>query len=294
MTTSEAGRPNFFIIGAPKCGTTAMSRYLADHPDIHMSKRKELHFFNDDLHDPIVRRPWSSEVQYLKEFDAPSGTRIVGEASVFYAYSDVAVSRIREFDTQAKIAFMVRNPVDLVHSFHSQLLFSGQETLRDLRDAWEKRDSREGSALLKYGEVARLGSQLKRVLSTFPKEQVHVTVYDDFRADPATAYADMLHFLDVRPDGRADFPVVNANRGYRWLGLHRIQRQLPNPSGLKRFLGIKRFGIFDRIDAINFKRFERQRMPSDIQTEIARHFTDEVRLLSDLLGRDLMAWVDRP
>jgi len=158
MTTSEAGRPNFFIIGAPKCGTTAMSRYLADHPDIHMSKRKELHFFNDDLHDPIVRRPWSSEVQYLKEFDAPSGTRIVGEASVFYAYSDVAVSRIREFDTQAKIAFMVRNPVDLVHSFHSQLLFSGQETLRDLRDAWEKRDSREGSALLKYGEVARLGS----------------------------------------------------------------------------------------------------------------------------------------
>src|SRR6185437_15169184 len=120
-------RPTFFIVDAPKSGTTALDSYLADHPSIHMARPKEPHYFATDL--PRYRDV-STESDYIRLFDTKGEEKIGGDASVFYLYSNEAIRLIKRFDSGAKLILMLRNPVDIVHSFHSQLLFGGDEEIK--------------------------------------------------------------------------------------------------------------------------------------------------------------------
>src|SRR5438034_3527344 len=113
--------PGFFIVGAPKCGTTAMNDYLAGHPDIFMAK-KEIHYFGSDLE--IKQKKLSGE-EYLDFFKEGEHKYIVGESSVWYLYSKNAAAEIKAFSPGAKIIIMLRNPVDMLPSLHSQHIFDG-------------------------------------------------------------------------------------------------------------------------------------------------------------------------
>ena len=128
--------PGFFIVGAPKTGTSAMWRYLMDHPDVFMSAKKEPHYYATDIVDPIVRDPSLGIDWYLSLFRDAGDAKVVGEASIFYLFSKAAIPALRDAYPDAKILVMVRNPVDLIHSFHSQLLYSGQETEKSFERAW--------------------------------------------------------------------------------------------------------------------------------------------------------------
>ena len=98
--------PDFFIVGAPKCGTSALGEYLRKHPDVFMA-RKEMHHFGADLHfgSQIFRR---KEGAYLAEFDAWNGQLLAGEASVWYLYSTQAAAEIKAFNPKARIIIMLR------------------------------------------------------------------------------------------------------------------------------------------------------------------------------------------
>jgi hypothetical protein len=79
-------KPNFFIIGAPKCGTTALSEYLRQHPNIFFSLPKELCYFGKDY--PSCARPFKSDRQYLKFFRKASCEHLaIGEGSTRYLAS---------------------------------------------------------------------------------------------------------------------------------------------------------------------------------------------------------------
>jgi sulfotransferase family protein len=78
-------KPNLFIVGAPRCGTTSLWSYLKDHPDIFMSAEKELYFFDSDL---WAREAWAPTLeQYLANFSAATDERIIGEATPSYLRS---------------------------------------------------------------------------------------------------------------------------------------------------------------------------------------------------------------
>ncbi|UCC88813.1 MAG: sulfotransferase, partial [Anaerolineales bacterium] len=99
-------KPNFFIVGAPRCATTALYRYLCDHPNIFMPRVKEPHFFAEDI---SVGKPTKTLDWYMGLFEESSEEHLaVGEASVFYLYSSVAVRRIYEFNKEAKIIVILR------------------------------------------------------------------------------------------------------------------------------------------------------------------------------------------
>jgi hypothetical protein len=125
-------RPTFFIVGAPKSGTTALAVYLQDHPMVCFSEDKEPQYFALDL---PGQRLVTDEAQYLAFFHPSETNKIAGEASVFYLYSKVAIQNIAKFDQNAKLIVMLRNPIDIVHSFHAQLVFSGEEDERDFAEA---------------------------------------------------------------------------------------------------------------------------------------------------------------
>ncbi|MGH6917730.1 MAG: sulfotransferase, partial [Geminicoccaceae bacterium] len=77
--------PDFFIVGAPKCGTTALYNYLRDHPRIFLPERKEVHFFCDDLNFPTrsAIRDWN---EYLALFVGATDYMLIGETSASYLY----------------------------------------------------------------------------------------------------------------------------------------------------------------------------------------------------------------
>jgi len=297
-------KPNFFIVGAPKCGTTALFRYLRLHPNIYLPAKKEPHFFAQDLGDyPAIK----TMEQYLALFAGAKESHLrVGEASVYYLRSAVAIPGIRAFNPEARIIAMFRNPVDMVYSFHSQLLYWSEETVVDFETAWRLQEPRSrgldlplgsrGAFLLQYAEMARLGSQLERLLATFPAAQVKPILYDDFAASPRQVYDEVITFLGLPYDGRTEFPRINDNKRARVAWLRNLIRK-PPPVLREAYRGVKaRVGRkpLDTIRQAVISRLtvneRREPLSPEFRAELVEVFRDEVALLGRLLGRDLSHW----
>ncbi|WP_217913674.1 sulfotransferase [Miltoncostaea marina] len=299
------GRPDFFILGAPKCGTTALSEYLRDHPQVFVSRPKEPHYFCDDF-DYYYAPGQRTEEHYLRLFDAAGPQHLaVGEASVWYLYSATAARNIMAFDPRARVIVMVRNPVELVPSLHSQLRYMLDEDEPDPEAAWRLQAARARGerlpstvrvpAFLQYGAAAALGAQLRRVYEAVPREQVKVIVFDDLRRDAGAVYRETLAFLGVPDDGRDEFPRVNENKVHGNAALARLTQRPPGPlvavaRGVKRVAGVQRLGVLDRVRRRNRLVTRREEISPAFAQELREHFRQDVAELGELIGRDLSAW----
>jgi Sulfotransferase domain len=299
-----AAKPNFFIVGAPKCGTTALYEYLRPHPNIFMAAIKEPHFFARDLGTyPRVK----TMEEYRQLFEGSTDLHLrVGEASVYYLRSAVAIPAIHQFNPAAKIIAMFRNPVDMVYSLHSQLLYVSEETTEDFETAWRLQERRRrgldlppairSPLLVQYEEVGRFGTQAQRVLDTFPREQVKLILFDDFAASPQRLYDEVIEFLEIPHDGRTEFPRINENKRARMAWLQNFYRK-PPPAlrgairNLKQAMGAQGLGeVKKKIVALNTVRERRPPLPAELRAELVETFREEVALLSRLLHRDLSHW----
>ena len=297
-------RPNFFIVGAPKCGTTALYEYLHPHPNVFMPKVKEPHFFASDLGAyPAIK----TLDDYTKLFAESTGehTRL-GEASVYYLRSSTAIHNIHEYNPDARIIAMFRNPVDMVHSLHSQLLYWSYETESDFEKAWRLQDRRRQGLdlprscpepkLLQYKEIGSFGTQTERLFSSFPRAQVKLIMYDDFAASPQTVYDEVIDFLGLPSDHRTDFPRINENKSARLTWVRDLMRA-PPPGVRKAFRWLKRTAGDEGLTALrkglidlNTVKERRPPLPPELRAELVEAFREEVALLSRLSGRDLSRW----
>jgi Sulfotransferase domain len=298
-------KPNFFILGAPKCGTTALYNYLSHHPNIFMSRVKEPHFFARDLGTyPRIKRI----EEYTALFSRAREQHLrVGEASVYYLRSRVAIPNIREFNPDARLIAMFRNPVDMVASMHAQLLYWSEETVADFEGAWRLQERRSqgldlprrsrGAFLLQYREVGRFGTQVQRLLATFPRSQIKLILYDDIAASPQAVYDDVIAFLELPHDGRTEFPRINENKRARLPWLRNFYRKPPPPlrnavRTLKRAIGSDAISsVKEKIVDVNTVRERRTPLSPEFRAELVETFREEVELLSRLVGRDLSHWV---
>lgn len=293
-------RPNFFIIGAPKCGTTSLAAWLSAHPQVYMSPAKEPHFFSTDL-DPPRRRGVPSLEAYEALFRGAGEQHLaVGEASTGYLYSAVAVGNILRYVDAPRFVVMLRNPVEMAPALHEEQVYQGNEHVQDFRDAWDLQAERaqgravtrwcRNPALLLYGEWCRLGTQLERLYRQVPRERVLVLLLDDVRQDPRREYLRVLRFLGVPDDGREAFPVLNRAKRLRSVP---VKRAVLAAGALKRALGIPGgLGLLTAVDRLN--RAERPRPPLDraMRAKLVEYFAGEVRKLEQLLGRDLAGWLE--
>ncbi|HEX2218358.1 MAG TPA: sulfotransferase domain-containing protein [Gemmatimonadales bacterium] len=297
-------RPSFFIVGAPKCGTTALYEYLRPHPNVFMPEIKEPHFFAKDLGTyPRIK----TLDDYRALFAGATDQHLeVGEASVYYLRSTVAIPNIREFNPAAKLIAMFRNPVDMVYSLHSQLLHVSEETVADFATAWRLQERRargldvpphiRSPLLVQYYQVGQFGTQTERLLSCFPREQVKLILYDDFAASPQRVYDEVIAFLGVPHDGRSEFPRINENKTARVPWLRRFYRK-PPPAlreavrSLKRAVGGQTISAAKKkLVALNTVRERRPPMTPELRAELVAAFRDEVALLGRLMNRDLRHW----
>ena len=296
-------RPNFFIIGAPKCGTTALSQYLSEHPRVFISSSKEPQYFDFDLtkhHQPSLEE----YLGYYRGAD-PAIHLAVGESSTSHLFSKRAVPEILKFNPEARFIVMLRNPVDLVYSFHSEMFYGGIENVADFERAWRLEKERdEGRSLpplcvekdrLRYSQWGKLGDQMERLFSLVPREKVLVIIYDDFMSRTSEVYRSVLGFLGVPPDPRMEFPRINENRIVRW---HRAQRILTFLSTqvwkIKNRLNVgKSFGVLTGLIRLNRKFDKRPPLREELRAELADFYQSDVEKLGRLLGRDLSHWTRR-
>lgn len=294
--------PSFFIVGAPKCGTTSLNDYLRQHPGIFIPERKELHYFGSDLRFLKSERPTREE--YLAHFAAAQPGQVAGEASVWYLFSELAAKEIREFFPAAKIIIMLRNPADMMYSLHSQYLFESNEDLADFAAALAAEEDRsQGRRLpsgsnyregLLYRRVARFAEQVDRYLDVFPREQVHIIDFGDFSRDTPRVFAEVLQFLGVDSSFRCEFEVRNPNKQVKSPSLHNF---LNNPGTFAILLGrlipkSLRRSLIDRLKKANSPAAPRPTLSPELRAQLNREFAPEVERLGKLVGKDFSKWME--
>ncbi len=293
-------KPDFFIVGAFKAGTTALYEYLRAHPQIFMSVPKEPMYFGQDL-TPRYRR--MTEDEYLALFRGAADGQRAGEASPWYLYSSGAAREIQGFNPDARIIVMLRNPVDVMYSQHSQLVFNQREDLADFALALEAEEDRLAGRrvptdairpeALHYRRSVRFPEQVRRYLEVFGAERVHFIVFDDLVADAPAVYRSTLEFLGVDPTVAIDLHVYNPNKTAR---SGRMQRLIFAPRGpMRRAFGtLRRFPLMHRVrDALvsaNSTKAVRGRMDPELRARLTSEFAPQVAELGDIIGRDLSKW----
>jgi hypothetical protein len=293
-------KPDFFIVGAPKCGTTALHSALSKHPEVFLPNNKEPHFFGADLE---IGDGWCirNERKYLELFDECGGAERVGEASPWYLFSKNAAEEIRAFQPEARILILLRDPVDLIHSVHLQHLNTANEDIIDLAEALAAEPERSRGeriplrapfpSCLAYRSIARLSEQVSRYLEVFDEGRVKVLLLDDMRNDEQAFLREVCRFLGVRDDVELEMDRRNPSRDltsvdlmlkrmhYRTRVISGLQRRLPKVAksfyrGAVRMLPAKRkVGISPAL---------RAELSAELRGEVAR--------LAELIGRDLSAW----
>jgi hypothetical protein len=269
--------------------------YLIGHPEIFMSSEKELYFFDADL---WGNEAWAPSLQqYLECFSSADDQKKIGEGTPSYLRSRRAPKQIKAFSPEAQIIIMLRNPVDVMYSLHSQGLRYGTEPITDFEAALEADSRRAGRELQGYREFTYFPEQVQRYFDLFGHGNVHTIIYDDLKENSAAVCENTLRFLGVRLDYAAVFPLVNSNRQVRNVRLGAILRDPPR--SLRKFSrALAPHWLRSRISRalFNSNLAVRSRPPMDpeLRRRLQKEFQPKVEQLGELLGRDLSKWVREP
>jgi Sulfotransferase domain len=309
--TAATRVPDFFIVGQPKSGTTALYEILRRHPQIFMPTRKEPVYLASDLHDglwaTVPGRPRTIE-EYLALFTPAETAQRVGEASTVYMWSATAAANIAQLAPEARVIAILREPASFLRSLHLQLLQNHIESEKDFRKAIaleQLRSKGEGfprnclfpQALL-YSERVRYVEQLRRYHARLPPEQILVLAYDDFRRDNAATVRKILNFLDVDADAPLELQEANPSVVVRSKQLEDLVRVAPVSRGpLSRGVkaGVKAFTSqrvrHSALRLVRRRLLYTQPPPADdrVTVELRRRFKDEVAAVSAYLDRDLVS-----
>jgi hypothetical protein len=296
--------PDFVIAGAPKCGTTALYEYLRSHPGIFLSEPKEPHFFADDL---LTHRSITTLEGYRRLFARAKPDQRTGEASAWYLHSSVAIAQLLRQRPDVKLIVMLRQPIELLASLHSDLCWVCFEDESDFEKAWELQEYRQTGQripklcqvpwFLQYRCVARLGEHVERLLRQVSREQVKFVVFDDFRVSPRQVYEEVLGFLDLAPDGRTEFPRLNASKRSRSARLARLRTAIVQSVPRPLVSAGKKFGLghlSHQLQRWNTMSHKVRPISPELAGSILRELSDDIDRLSGCIGRDLSRWKQLP
>lgn len=272
--------PDFFVIGAPKCGTTALFASLRRHPEIFVPKIKEPHFFSHDPASPVTRDYGKSGVteplEYFAMFSGARTERAIGEGSTSYLNSRRAARRIREHVPHAKLVAILRDPVERAHSSYWFYVTLGRERAASFEQAvgGAATGSTMGNHHFRHGLYH---AQLSVWFALFPREQIRVYLYEDWRERPHEMLRDLFGFLGVDPDVTVPIFERNVTTAPLRPSLHR--------SALDTNLGWLA-QLSRRHNAI---------APPPMSPQTARilraRYRDDIERLQGLIGRDLSGWL---
>lgn len=265
-----------------------------------MPEIKETHFFAPDLYPNDPKRICSWE-KYNNLFAKVRQNHIaVGEASASYLYSSVAIDYITKYVEAPKFIVIIRNPIQMIQSFHYYFVFTGDIKIHDFETAWrlspeekmsQQSKNRKAPQFFNYQAQCSLGNLLQNLYQKVSHKQIQVLLLDDLKDNPKQTYLKTLQFLNVTDDGRDDFPSLNPTLGQRNLTLDYLIKTYCWIKTKIPFVKHLQTGLLNRISRINTTK--KITMLSDqAVSELKEYFYDDILLLSRILKRDLMYWLD--
>jgi hypothetical protein len=289
--------PNFIVIGAAKAGTTALYWYLADHPAVFMSPVKETNYFaygldergrllygDPDHHQFPVKTLGEYEQLFAGAGDAPA----VGEASPIYLECPQTAARIRARIPAARLVCALRHPVDRAYSDYQMYLRSRGQRLDPARDlspasVWARPDSH-------WMRIGRYYEQLARYYDAFPREQIHVFLFEDLQPSPLAVMQSLYRFLNVDPGFVPDFETPHNIGGLpssRFLEGLFTSRAIK--AAAKPWVPVRAANWVRRLRARNMRKAPA--LPAELRGELTAHFREDIGRTSTLIGRSLDHWL---
>jgi len=216
-------RPNFFIVGAAKSGTTSLASALAMHPECYMSKVKEPYYF--------CKNPKVDKKTYMSLFQNATNEKIIGEATTGYLFDPNSSRLIHEYDKNSKILIVLRNPIDMIYSFWGFMNSHGNETRSFesiLKFEENGKAAKDDSKLVgrsenyEYLERAKYFSQVKRYIEQFENKNVLVILYEDLISNQQKNLNIIFNFLELSNIPNISLPKLNEARVIKSRLLHNI------------------------------------------------------------------------
>lgn len=309
MSYKQVIKPNFFIVGAPRSGTTSLFAYLEKHPEVFIPAKKELYYFGRDLYrDSYVH----TEDQYLALFSAATTEKLIGDVTPWYLYSQDAAREIKEFSPDAKIIMLLRNPIEMMQSLHSfnrnQLLWEDINNFAEALDLCEERKRGLNLPMMEhsmfkepcylyYKDVVRYTDQVARYFRYFGQENVMPIIFEEFEKDTARIYKQVCKFLNISTTYQPEFIVYHANRTYACETIHQLVSAPPKsvvkigkmfiPAKVRKSL-VSTVALIN--DRFNLTYTSTPMVDRDLSASLMKEYAQERISLGRLLNRDLSFW----
>jgi len=284
--------PEFFIIGAAKCGTTTLYKYLCRHPQVFLSTPKEPSFFCDDkIYDRGIE--W-----YGSLFADASYEQLCGEASTTYTrwpFYENTAQRLAEAQPDAKLIYLLRNPADRLYSFY------GHRMRENVTTTFEKFMAETSEAV----DSGRYMTQLNEYLRYFSREQILVLFTHDLKESPQQTLRDAAEFLGIDGFDFLQDGSVQANRGgghhYAASSLTRTIQNLKRSPAIAGMLNrvpssARRAGYRWLADGPLGKKLRSQHLRQltpytpALRKQLTEFYLPEIEALEAFTGRDLSEW----
>ncbi|MBO72093.1 MAG: hypothetical protein CMD35_00615 [Flavobacteriales bacterium] len=291
--------PHFLIIGAPKCGTTALHYYLSQHPELNLSP-KEIHFFGKDL-GYKVNRPTLDEYQsHFKE------TGLNGDGSVWYLYSDSIYQELSELNIHPKIIVLLRNPIEVSYALHSQNIVDANENVSDFEKALQLEDIRKKGDKLPpyvdpprtvyYKETGNFLPRIKKLYDNIPRKDIFIGLQSELKSNTEQFVKKVEQFLGISNYNSYNFEPVNENKIVKNKKLHRY---IKKPATIHKKLfrtfipsrTIRKWAV-DKVYSSNLKHTKRQSMSEKTKQKLKSYFYKNNELLNKIIDCDVSSWND--
>jgi hypothetical protein len=291
-------KPNLFIVGAPKAGTTSLHKYLEGHKDILMSSIKEPNYFSSDelvkfplYYDdaPLIKK----EDEYLNLFNSKNDETILGEASVSYLFYPEVAKKIKDYNKDAKIIIVLRNPIERAFS-HYLMDFTSGYFKSSFSEAINRKNSKNANAI--YQQVVELGlyyNQVKIYIDTFGYENVLILFQEEMRKNVKDTLRKIFSFLNINDEVQDNQNINKQFHAYKE-PKGKILKLLYHNRVLKSFLrNILTVERKNFLKSLIVKETRKPVMKDEDRVLLVEIYRDDVNKLEVLLKKDIYnIWKD--
>tara|TARA_B110000238_G_scaffold164214_1_gene179077 strand:+ start:1169 stop:2038 length:870 start_codon:yes stop_codon:yes gene_type:complete len=285
---------DFFIVGAPKAGTTSLYHYLNEHPQIEMSLQKEPDYFSDKeiqiqgLY--YSRNRIDTEEKYNGLFNTQKKDVIFGEGSVSYLFYPTVAQDIKVYNPMAKIIIMLRNPID--RAFSHYLMDYRLGLVSDSFEDIINKKSKHKNAHLFYQQYIKVGeyaAQLKRYCDIFDKKNILLIDYENFKSDVTGTVNSAYSFLNISAEFSVD---INKKHNTFTMPKNKLIRFVYSFVIIRNILSfIFPKNIIKAVRLILFTKDKKPKLLEETRNQLKDYFSNDVRLLGNLIGKDYSKWI---
>ena len=284
---------DFFIVGAPKSGTTSLYHYLSEHPQVEMSSQKEPDYFSDKaIHEQGMYYN-KNRVNTLDKYESlfvQKESVVYGEASVSYLFYENVAEDIKKYNPNAKIIIMLRDPIE--RAFSHYLMDYRLGLISDSFENVLAKISKHKNAHLfyqQYIEVSKYAKQIQRYLDFFKKENILFIDYEDFKKNVSKTVDQVYNFLNISTEFVAD---INTKHNTFIMPKNKIIRLIYSFVFLRKILTFL-FPVYlvKNIRVLLFKSDKKPELLKETRSLLSIIFNDDIKKMEEVLAKNYSKWI---